>query len=726
MSTFSNLFSKEMKKGQNPFDAATTAYTNTIRKSLGLKEYSPKGGLLGSFMSSKSGGKKMESTVTANSLNSASIRIVAKNSMSLPIIAKEMNIMRQNIQLMVKKQGLSPKNRSDATLTSAGQTSTIPSASKSSKGGFFESAGSTLKSAGGGLLSITSGIVSGLFGVLGAAGSSFLGMFSGLGMSPLMMIAAGYIVSVLYRAIPFRKIGSDFQKIFNDALNGLSNFFGIDLKNVFGASVEKLKEFFGMSEDEGFLDVMAKKLDETFKTSFFTTNLNKASNILLNAAEDTGIFLQNAFSSIMKYVAATAMTTGDMFGALALDVKNYMRLWLDSNRQELYMIIGAILGTTVGSVIPGIGSVVGGFLGATAGSEYAKHMKAERAKVAKTYGSDIEGGLKRTDRSIQLISDLLKFDGNDTKDETLQVDPDAYKSFFAELEKSTGLDHEHYRSLYRQGKLTLKYFKGQLRAHERVKDILQIESLKKTGPNSLQNFDINTTQSKNLESADQMFPQKSYPTRVFPVDNPRMPKGSHEFGAQRNNSLGKYVHTGVDYLGSIGDPIYAMQDGTVQVNKQPKGMGDYIIIRSPNGSSTVYGHISKSLVKTNDKVTYGQQIAEMGDTGNAKGTPQLHFEAYTGNPFQSSIIDPSEFLKGLPARPTMDNPTGNKNSLISDVTQSAEKNFIDPLVKKFDEMIAAFMAKDTNVVVNTSSESIPAEPYSEEQLANYKLSGINF
>jgi hypothetical protein len=74
----------------------------------------------------------------------------------------------------------------------------------------------------------------------------------------------------------------------------------------------------------------------------------------------------------------------------------------------------------------------------------------------------------------------------------------------------------------------------------------------------------------------------------------------------------------------------------------------------------------------------------------------------------------------------MENTSGNKNSLISDVTQSAEKNFIDPLVKKFDEMIAAFLSKDTNVVVNTSSESGVAEAYSEEQLANYKLSGINF
>ena len=131
-------------------------------------------------------------------------------------------------------------------------------------------------------------------------------------------------------------------------------------------------------------------------------------------------------------------------------------------------------------------------------------------------------------------------------------------------------------------------------------------------------------------------------------------------------------------------------------------------------------------VKTGDSVKYGQQIAEMGDSGNANGKPQLHFEAYSGDAFTSTRLNPEEFLKGLPARPTMDSPTGNKNSLISDVTRSAEKNFIDPLVQKFDEMIAAFMAKDTNVVVNTSSESIPAEPYSEEQLANYKLSGINF
>ena len=83
-------------------------------------------------------------------------------------------------------------------------------------------------------------------------------------------------------------------------------------------------------------------------------------------------------------------------------------------------------------------------------------------------------------------------------------------------------------------------------------------------------------------------------------------------------------------------------------------------------------------------------------------------------------------MLGSGAAPTMQNPENNKSTTVTDIATNTKENIIDPLVKKFDEMIAAFMAKDTNVVVNTSSESVPAEPYSEEQLANYKLSGINF
>lgn len=708
-----------MKKGQNPFDAATAAYNDTIKSILGI----PKGGLLGRFMSSKAGGKKMESSAGLSSVTSSSMRIVAKNSMSLPVIAKEMNIMRQNIQLMVKKQGLTPKNRSDASLSSTGQTSTVPpSSSKSSKGGFFESAGSTIKSAGGGLLSITSGIASGLFGILGAAGSGFLGMFSS--MSPLMMITSGYIISVLFRAIPFQKIGEDFKKIFGDILTGLSSFFGID----------SMKEFFGMKEGEGFFQYIAKKLDETFKTSFFTENLNKASTILASAAEDAGLFVRNAFNTVINYAVATIKTTTDLIGSLGRDVKGYMLMWLDSNRSELYTIVGATLGTVVGAFIPRIGAAAGGAIGAGIAKALAGADEFMKDRKIQSYGG-IDAGLAKTTSAGMLLSGLLDKNKSLNQYDDSLISPLKNPEFYKELSKNTGKSYDYYKNRYiLEG--TPSAMSKWLTEHlsDINSDLNMFETQKlisNGGPNALRDFNIRDSFYKNLGNAESDNPpiQKN-PTRISPVDNPKTPTGAQAYGAQRNNALGKYEHGGVDYLGKMGDPIYAMQDGIVERRKDPNGLGDYLIIRAKDGSSTVYGHISRSLVGIGQQVTYGQKIAEMGDSGNAKGTPQLHFEAYSGEPFKKSgRLDPLAFLEGrMLGSPTMQNTTADnsKTNVISDVSTSTKENIIDPLVKKFDEMIAAFMAKDTNVVVNTSSDSVPAEPYSEEQLANYKLSGINF
>lgn len=718
MSTFSNLFSKEMKKGQNPFDAATAAYNDTIKSILGI----PKGGLLGRFMSSKTGGKKMESSTGISSITSSSMRIVAKNSMSLPVIAKEMNIMRQNIQMMVKKQGLTPKNRSDASLSSTGQTSSIPpSSSKSSKGGFFESAGSTIKSVGGGLLSITSGIASGLFGVLGAAGSGFLGMFSS--MSPLMMITSGYIISVLFRAIPFQKIGEDFKKIFGDILTGLSSFFGID----------NMKEFFGMKEGEGFFQYIAKKLDETFKTSFFTDNLEKAGKILADTSDEASRFVRNAFNTVINYAIATIKTTTDLIGSLGKDVKGYLLMWLDSNRSELYTIVGATLGSVVGAFIPRIGSAAGGAIGAGIAKGVVGVDEFFKDRKIESYGG-IDAGLAKTTSASMLITGLLdKNKPLEQYDDSL-LSPLKNPQFYKELSKNTGKSFDYYKNRYIIGGTPEAMSKWLTEHLGDINSDLNMFETKKLisegGPNALRDFNIRDSFYKNLGNAESDNPPiTKNPTRISPVDNPKTPTGAQAYGAQRNNDLGKYEHGGVDYLGKIGDPVYAMQDGKVELRDQPNGLGKYIIIRGKDGSSTIYGHLNKPTVAVGSEVTYGQKIGEMGDSGNAKGTPQLHFEAYSGEPFKKSgRLDPIAFLEGrMLGAPTMQNTAAdNKTNVISDVTTSTKENIIDPLVKKFDEMIAAFMAKDTNVVVNTSSESIPAEPYSEEQLSHYKLSGINF
>lgn len=85
-------------------------------------------------------------------------------------------------------------------------------------------------------------------------------------------------------------------------------------------------------------------------------------------------------------------------------------------------------------------------------------------------------------------------------------------------------------------------------------------------------------------------------------------------------------HRGLDIKVYTGDTIYAAFDGKVRiVNYEAAGYGNYVVIRHPNGLETIYGHLSKHLVATNDIVKSGQPIGLGGNTGRSTGS-HLHFE----------------------------------------------------------------------------------------------------
>ena len=85
-------------------------------------------------------------------------------------------------------------------------------------------------------------------------------------------------------------------------------------------------------------------------------------------------------------------------------------------------------------------------------------------------------------------------------------------------------------------------------------------------------------------------------------------------------------HKGVDLKLQTGDPVRAAFDGKVRLTRYERGgYGYYVIIRHPNGLETVYGHLSKFLVKPNQEVKKGEVIALGGSTGRSTG-PHLHFE----------------------------------------------------------------------------------------------------
>lgn len=86
------------------------------------------------------------------------------------------------------------------------------------------------------------------------------------------------------------------------------------------------------------------------------------------------------------------------------------------------------------------------------------------------------------------------------------------------------------------------------------------------------------------------------------------------------------AHQGLDIKVYIGDTIRAAWSGKVRVVKYDAGgYGNYVVIRHNNGLETIYGHMSKQLVNTNQIVKAGQPIGLGGNTGRSTGS-HLHFE----------------------------------------------------------------------------------------------------
>ena len=100
------------------------------------------------------------------------------------------------------------------------------------------------------------------------------------------------------------------------------------------------------------------------------------------------------------------------------------------------------------------------------------------------------------------------------------------------------------------------------------------------------------------------------------------------------------THYGVDIANDIGTPILAVADGTVVESGPASGFGMWVRLLHADGTTTVYGHINRSLVDQGEEVKAGDQIAEMGNRGYSTG-PHLHFEVWRDG---GSKIDPLGWL----------------------------------------------------------------------------------
>ena len=111
-----------------------------------------------------------------------------------------------------------------------------------------------------------------------------------------------------------------------------------------------------------------------------------------------------------------------------------------------------------------------------------------------------------------------------------------------------------------------------------------------------------------------------------------------EYGPRR---LGKKsrMHEGIDIAAPVGTPIVAPAEGVVIFSGRKSGYGLTVVIDHGGEISTLFGHNSKVFVHEGDKVTKGQEISRVGNSGTSTG-PHLHYEVHR----DGAPIDPSEFI----------------------------------------------------------------------------------
>jgi hypothetical protein len=117
-----------------------------------------------------------------------------------------------------------------------------------------------------------------------------------------------------------------------------------------------------------------------------------------------------------------------------------------------------------------------------------------------------------------------------------------------------------------------------------------------------------------------------------------------EFGAMEEVREG--AHTGIDLAMNVGTELRSLQDGVVEkVLHLKNNIGDGVLIKFDDGTTGIYGHMSKINVTEGQQINAGDLIGLSGNSGNSTG-PHLHFGLKDTN---GEFVDPSPVIEQVAA-----------------------------------------------------------------------------
>lgn len=159
------------------------------------------------------------------------------------------------------------------------------------------------------------------------------------------------------------------------------------------------------------------------------------------------------------------------------------------------------------------------------------------------------------------------------------------------------------------------------------------KTIKESTEETAEESTVNTELS---EEEKQILKIKETSTFIKPVEG--WISSKYGYRNPTTNSVPKN-HTGTDIAANIGTPIISATNGVVEVASSQGDYGKHLKIKIGD-VTVVYAHCNKLYVNEGEEVTQGQEIAEVGTTGNSTG-PHLHFEIRLDN----QTIDPEKILE---------------------------------------------------------------------------------
>lgn len=234
------------------------------------------------------------------------------------------------------------------------------------------------------------------------------------------------------------------------------------------------------------------------------------------------------------------------------------------------------------------------------------------------FNSPMEALLRKENTLLQTQYDLLMMEldqANDVLEDMQQRDEKLYRAIFSADSIPMSIRKSGFG-----GSNRYEHLKGLPNSDRVIETTRRMDILKKqlyVQSNSLEEL---IALGKDQENKLRCIPA------IQPVANKDLKRTASGYG-MRIDPIYRIpmFHSGMDFTAERGTEIYATGDGTVIYASWKQGYGNCVIVDHGYDYKTLYGHIDKYKVRIGQKVTRGEVIATVGNTGKSTG-PHLHYE----------------------------------------------------------------------------------------------------